>query len=101
MVTYPFQTDQFLWTKVAGDFGIGPGFTARTHNLTTNRLVTDLKLVMQPRFTDKAEAIAEQVRAEDGLSVQLSAIESIIEHTRHGGRPADWRMPSTPTNTAG
>jgi len=93
MVVYPFQTDQFLWAARMGTLGVGPGFTARLKNLSTARLEADLTFVLRAECRDKAERLGQAVAGEQGLPIQVAAIESIIEHTRRGLRPVDWQMP--------
>lgn len=102
MVLYPFHTDQFLWTRRIGELGVGPGYTARIHELNGRRLAADLQFALEPRTREAAERIAPLIRNEDGLSVQVAAIESIIEHTRHGLPPQEWalareRVPTSPS----
>jgi UDP:flavonoid glycosyltransferase YjiC (YdhE family) len=96
MVIYPFQTDQFLWAARMGELGVGPGFTARLRDLTADRLARDLAFVLDPRCQDHAAHWGAALDDEQGLAVQVRAIESIIEHTRRGGEPVNWRMPAAP-----
>jgi sterol 3beta-glucosyltransferase len=93
MVIYPFQTDQFLWAARMGELGAGPGFTARLRGVTAERLAGDLAIVMTPACVDNARRLGTSIRNDDGLTVQVAAIESIVEHARGGGRPVEWRMP--------
>jgi UDP:flavonoid glycosyltransferase YjiC (YdhE family) len=89
MVIYPFHTDQFLWTRRIGKLGVGPGFTARIHELNERRLAADLQFALEPSTREAAERIAPAIRKEDGLSSQVAAIESIIKHTQRGLSPRE------------
>jgi UDP:flavonoid glycosyltransferase YjiC (YdhE family) len=94
MIIYPYQTDQFLWATRMGDLGVGPGFTARVRALTASRVEQDLARVLTPACQEHADRLGTAVSQDQGAVVQLAAIESILEHTRHGRRPLDWRMPA-------
>jgi UDP:flavonoid glycosyltransferase YjiC (YdhE family) len=94
MIIYPFQTDQFLWAARMGELGVGPGFTARLRNLSAARLASDLATVTRRTCADHAGRLGASVQRDDGVRVQVAAIESIVEHTRGGGRPVEWQMPA-------
>jgi UDP:flavonoid glycosyltransferase YjiC (YdhE family) len=94
MIIYPFQTDQFLWAARMGEMGIGPGFTTRLPGLSAARLASDLEFVHAGGCDENAARLGAAVMHDDGLAVQVAAIESIIDHTRRGLRPIDWQMPA-------
>jgi UDP:flavonoid glycosyltransferase YjiC (YdhE family) len=93
MVIYPFQTDQFLWAARMGELGVGPGFTARLRDLSAARLAADLGVALEGGCHANAARLGAAVLQDDGLKVQVAAIESIIEHHRRGCPPLAWRMP--------
>jgi sterol 3beta-glucosyltransferase len=93
MVIYPFQTDQFLWASRMGELGVGPGFTARLRDLTADRVARDLDAVLTPEAEAHADRLGAAVMRDRGIAVHIAAIESMIDHTRRGLRPVDWRMP--------
>ena len=97
MAIYPVQTDQFFWTARMGELGVGPGFTARLRDLSAIRLANDLKVVLTERSRANAERLSSALAKEDGVAVQVRAVESIIEHTRRGLPPVEWRMPEAAT----
>jgi sterol 3beta-glucosyltransferase len=94
MIIYPFQTDQFLWAARIGDLGVGPGFTMRLRDLTAARVAEDLAFVLRPACEARAAQVGTAIRRENGLAIQVAAIESIIAHTQRGLRPVEWRMPA-------
>lgn len=98
MVIYPFQTDQFLWAARMGELGVGPGFTERLRFLSAERLETDLTAVLDGLHQEAAERLGSAVVADQGLTVQVAAIEAIVEHTQRGLRPLNWRMPAGPAS---
>lgn len=93
MVVYPVHTDQFLWTTRMGEAGVGPGFTARLRDLTADRLQQDLAFALRPACEASARQLGAAVAAEQGLPVQVAAIESIVEHTQRGQPPSAWQPP--------
>jgi len=93
MIIYPFQTDEFLWAARMRDLGVGPGFTARLRHLSASRLEQDLAFVLREDCQDNAERLGIAIRDEQGLTMQVAGIESIVEHTRRGLRPLEWHMP--------
>ena len=101
MIVYPFQADEFLWAARMGELKIGPGFTARLRAISAERVALDLASVLRPECEARAAVVAAAIREEQGLPNQVAAIESIIEHTRRGRRPAEWRMPAfTPAHSS-
>lgn len=96
MIAYPYQTDQFLWAARTGAIGVSPGFTARLRDLSAARLERDLDIALTPECGSNAERWGTAVCHDDGGgATQIAALESIIEHSRRGLRPLDWRMPAT------
>ncbi|MEW5804034.1 MAG: glycosyltransferase [bacterium] len=102
MVIYPFHTDEFLWAKKVAEFGIGPTHTVRIWKLDQEELIKGVLFALKPSVQRAAQRFS-VIRNEDGLSVQISAIESIIEHHQRGLSPWQWNMPSdlTVDDTAG
>jgi UDP:flavonoid glycosyltransferase YjiC (YdhE family) len=103
MIVYPFQTDQFLWARRVGELGVGPGFTARLECLSTTRLERDLAFVLRRECQENAALVGALIAGEQGLRVQVAAIESAIGHTRRGRAPLQWQLPamaSTPPSMA-
>ena len=43
MIIYPFQTDQFLWTRRMGEMGLGPGFRGRPGRLDARTVREDIE----------------------------------------------------------
>jgi UDP:flavonoid glycosyltransferase YjiC (YdhE family) len=93
MIIYPFHTDEFLWAVRMGELGLGPGFTARLRNISADRLEHDLAFVLAPQRQTNADRLGAEVQRDQGLKVQVAAIESIVEHTFRGQRPLDWHVP--------
>jgi UDP:flavonoid glycosyltransferase YjiC (YdhE family) len=93
MIIYPFHTDEFLWAARMGDLGLGPGFTARLRHISSDRVEKDLAFVLARQRQANADRLGSAVQREEGLKVQIAAIESIVEHTFRGLRPLDWQMP--------
>jgi UDP:flavonoid glycosyltransferase YjiC (YdhE family) len=95
MVIYPFQTDQFLWAKRMGELGVGPGYTARLRAVSAARLQDDLALVLTRECQERARALSLALTLDQGLAIQVAAVESAIEHTRRGLSPLEWQMPAS------
>jgi len=94
MIPYPYQTDQFFWSRRIGELGIGPGYRHPVNRMTLANLAENLRLLARQEPFDAAARLGRQVRDErDGAGVQADAIESILDHSRLGGAPPDWRPP--------
>ena len=77
-----------------GELGVGPGFTARVRDISAAQLERDLAFVLTEDCQMNANRLGSAVESEQGLHVQVAAVESIIEHTSRGrGDPLDWQMP--------
>jgi len=94
VIIYPFHSDEFLWATRMGELGVGPGFTARVRDISAAQLERDLAFVLTEDCQMNANRLGSAVESEQGLHVQVAAVESIIEHTSRGrGGPLDWQMP--------
>ncbi|MGA1874916.1 MAG: hypothetical protein ACMUIA_04870 [bacterium] len=58
-------------------------------------MIKGILFALKPSVQRAAQRFS-AIKNEDGLSVQISAIESIIEHHRRGLSPWQWNMPSDP-----
>lgn len=101
MVIYPLQTDQFLWASRMGELGAGPGFHGRLGRLDEATIRTDVAWALRPEARERAERLGREIAGEDGYSVQVRYIESIIGHHTKGGRPAMWLPPREGARTVG
>ena len=70
--------DQPVWGKRAKALGLSPGFVS--HKKLSARWLRDAidRMRGEPAFAAAASALGEQVRAEDGISVAVQAIEQTL-----------------------
>jgi UDP:flavonoid glycosyltransferase YjiC (YdhE family) len=94
MIIYPFQTDQYFWAARMGELGVAPGFTARLREVSARRVAADLAVALAPRCAERAAQVGATIASEDGVAVQVAAIESIVEHNRRAPQSAAWRPPA-------
>ena len=73
----PFGFDQFFWGDRIRALGVGPA-PLPIHRLTPRRLADSItRLTRDPRLRDRATALGEKLRAEDGPGVAVNRIESL------------------------
>jgi sterol 3beta-glucosyltransferase len=76
-IIIPFFGDQGFWGKRVADLGVGTAPIPR-RQLTAENLATAISQAVNDRtMRDRAAAIGEIIRAEDGVARAISIIESI------------------------
>lgn len=76
----PQTFDQPYWGRRVRELGCGPA-PIRLRNLTPDLLADSLhKLVENKRFAENAEALAKQLRQEDGLGKAIKTIERVVNN---------------------
>ena len=94
MVAYPYQTDQFFWTRRIGELGIGPGYRYAINQMSAESLADGIRDMTGREVFERATLLGKRTREEpDGAGVQADAIEDILSHAREGGRPTEWAPP--------
>ncbi|NDJ36539.1 MAG: glycosyltransferase family 1 protein, partial [Chloroflexi bacterium] len=69
--------DQPFWGKRVTELGVGPQTVKRKH-LTTDSLTAALtQMVSDQAMCERAEALGEQIRAEDGIGNAIAVIERV------------------------
>lgn len=80
----PFVFDQFFWGRCISQLGAGP-VPIPHRRLTANRLADAIALsVSSPSMRERAAALGEQVRSEEGVQVAVRLLEEFAAH------PASW-----------
>lgn len=76
-VVCPFAVDQPFWARLAQQRGVAPTPVPQRH-LTASRLATAITTATgDPGMARTAEQLGHRVRAEDGVSVAVTALERI------------------------
>ena len=71
----PIVADQLLWAQRVGALGVGPKPIPRSR-LTAERLAEAItQAVNDPELRQRAAALGEKIRAEDGVGEALRIIE--------------------------
>ncbi|MBX3066829.1 MAG: glycosyltransferase family 1 protein [Anaerolineae bacterium] len=73
-VVVPFIADQPFWGERVEALGVGPAPIPRK-KLTTAGLVTAIRATDDPQMQQKAAALGQQIRAEDGVATAIKWIE--------------------------
>lgn len=83
-VVCPFGVDQPFWARLAQQRGVAPTPVPQRH-LTASRLATAITTATgDPDMARSAEQLGHRVRAEDGVSVAVTALERIaLAHHRY------------------
>ncbi len=84
-IVLPFAGDQFFWAEQLRRHGVAPAATSGGH-IKASALARAIELAQMPEMRERAAALGARMRTEDGLSVAVDRIQSLLEHDRR--RPA-------------
>jgi sterol 3beta-glucosyltransferase len=77
MVTTPIYADQPLWARQVAKLGLGPP-PVPFRRLTADRLAAAIRDALDtPRYAARARNLAQQIRAEDGATPVVGAVNRL------------------------
>jgi UDP:flavonoid glycosyltransferase YjiC (YdhE family) len=82
-VIVPFAADQFFWAHRAKVLGVASALPAKS--LTAAALARSIEFVARPEVRERARALGERMRGENGIATAVSAIDHLV-HAWHQGR---------------
>jgi sterol 3beta-glucosyltransferase len=74
-IILPTVADQYFWARLMADLGIA-NHELRMHNLNTKKLRAAIAYADTPAAQERARTVGEKMRAEDGVSAAVQAIEA-------------------------
>ncbi|EYF08199.1 glycosyltransferase [Chondromyces apiculatus] len=86
----PHMSDQIYWGRRVAELQLGPSPIPRPR-LRADRLAEAIALTSDPAIRRNAEAMGAKIRAEDGVTTAVDAIEGIIAARRPEGSSARGR----------